>query len=238
MAYDDNRDNFLLIGGEMKRGFQVLLTVSSLILGGCGVVPLMGPAFLAVSEYQFNKDGELDFRINRKDPDAQSLDKIVRAKTIALYPTRQNNDGEGVDIFRQNTNLTVISSTKTIQWADKNNSPNLKSMPSDERTEIVARMARSVGADLGLFVTAGDPRSEVKGFIHKEPVIKIDFTTYIVDAKTEKTLWAEDQQIYVVVSSGGKTPGVKEINAAAAKGIASRLMDLRLGRTPTAAKPT
>lgn len=221
----------------MKRDLRVFFTVSSLILGGCGVVPIMGPAFVAMSSYQFNKTGEIDFRIKRNDPDASSLQVILRAKTLAIYPSREGSDGDGIDLMRQNTDFAVISSTKTIEWVEKNKALALKSMPATERTETVARMARSVGADLGLFAMVSEVDSEVTGVVVKNPLIKLNFTTHIVDAKTAKTLWVEDQQLFIEVS-GGKSPGAKELNAVATKGIAQRLMDLRLGRNPTAAKAT
>lgn len=215
----------------------------SLVLSGCmaaataGMYALSGAnaAYVVGSEVRTHSDATYEFRIKRKDPDSRSVDTIRRAKTLALYPYRDGSDGRSIDEFRENTDMVVISSTKTIEWAEKNKVPALKEMPSNEKTETMGRVARAVGADIGLLVIPKKTDVAVNASFGATVNLTGSFTSYIVDGKSGTVLWVEEQEL-VVQSGGAKPPDGKEINRIARKAIASRIMDLRLGREPTVGK--
>lgn len=227
---------------DMSALLRIVSLAMSFILAGCMAAPVAGLyAISAVSTgwvgyklYKTSSGATIEFRFERSEPKSAALEKIRRANRLAIYPSRNAMDGDDIDIFRKETNMDIVSSSRTISWVEKNKLPSLNSLPTREKYDVAARLARNHQADVALVVSDAKTKVDVKPYL-ATTIVEVKFSTVLVDAKSGEALWVERQELLVDGIAG---PGVdgREINRVIVEGIARRLMDLRLGRDPEQSK--
>jgi len=207
----------------------------SLLLAGCVAAPFAAMyAFTAATAgytgytiYKMNSGATASFQIERNDPSSAEIAIVSSAKRLAIYPSGNQFDGEDIDIFRASTDMEIVSSSETIAWVKKNRVVALKTLPSNERLEVAARLGKATRSDFVIMVDSLGTDISVNSFVASKK-IKYKFVTILVDARSGKALWTEKQE--VVVEGVSSSTSINEVNRIAAEGICSRLMDLRTGR--------
>lgn len=203
---------------------------------GCMAAPVAFSAMTfgygGYSTYQMAYGGEASFEITPSNPSPAALDEIRRSKSIVFPP--DINAGRTVDIVRERTDLSVVSSTKTVPWMKEHGIEDFSRLPRNERRDALKRLARAHHADLGLMVEAnGSPKASGAVVLYNYTTTS-KFTTTLISGKTGNVLWTEEHQLRV--TEGPRSPRQSELREVIAKGVADRLMEIRTGHKQTVAE--
>lgn len=125
----------------LLRIFPLAITIA---LAGCAA-PIVAMYALSAGatgwfgykQYKLNSGATVEFRFELSDPPPSALEKIRHAKSLVLYPSLDGTDGDDIDLLRSATNMEIVSSSKTINWVEKNRAPKLRSLPVEERHNLV-----------------------------------------------------------------------------------------------------
>jgi len=179
--------------------------------------------------YSITGGGEASFSIERADPSPKSLDIIRQSKSMVIYPFQDGSDGQSIDIFREKTDLKIVSSTKTIQWIKEHENPGLQSMPTEEKSRIGTQLARAHNAHLALLIENTDQIVN-SSYFPGNTTVTTKYVATLIRARTGEVLWTENHEL--VVREGGAPPGQNELNRVIYDGISTRIMEIRSGVVP------
>lgn len=210
-------------------GMAALLIAGSLALVSCGGVGIAAGAAqwgygtaLAVD----SGSGDMTVEYDESNPTFESLAQLKAARTLAVYPGISSEQGRTVDIFREKTDLMVVSSAETMAWVRKQAIQEVSFYPQGERRSVLARFARENNADIVLFVESLGGTKHTGSAYTFNDAREATYQTTVLDNKGN-ILWFEQHTLKV---HGKLTPSPAAQAAGLTGVIADRLMQLRMGK--------
>ena len=217
------------------KSMAFLLGVSFMLSGCSAAGSILGMQLLSAastgsfvySQYKLASGATVSYRVDENPPASTALMTIRHSRRVVLFPTGLS-DGRRVDVFRQKTDLDVVSSAQTTSWMRQNGFQNTDALPRTERHTIAAWLARSYNADLTVLVEMQGAKTDISAmFGEVETTLPLQVT--LIDALTGRALWTERHEL--VIEGTNEFPPQEELDSAAASGLADRIMELRRGRT-------
>lgn len=210
----------------------VLFVLGLSALSGCvaPVAVVAGAAVTGGTLYSISGGGEASYDVVAVQPTPAALSRIQTAERIALYPSIDGTDGQTIETARENTDLSVVSATATVDWV-KRRGGDFSVMTTAEKAREVGRMAQDVGANIGLFVELEGQQSDTSLFVGNSEIIYL-LRVNLVAAGDGEVLWSEPGRLRIRV--GGAVPGAAEITRVRDEAIADRVMQIRGGGSSTA----